>query len=98
MIFVRDILTFMGVKLVGPTPLMIDNEGMFKNIRNAVLSARNRYWAIWMNFTRECYENLITSVHLVHTDDEFADIFTKAFETLDPKYKKFRDYILNHHV
>jgi len=93
--FVRDILTFMGHPPSGPTPLIIDNDPMWKNIRNAVLSKYNRHWELWMSFVREAYAKLKVSVHLTGTDYEIADILTKALETNNPKYKKFRNTIMN---
>ena len=89
-IFVRYLLTFMGMKPTGPTPLLIDNDAMWKNIRNAVLSKRTRYWELWTGFVRSCYERLVLTVHLIKTDDEFADLFTKAFKAHGADFEKLK--------
>ena len=36
--FIRQILTFLEMTPKGPTPLLIDNEGMWFNVRNSGLS------------------------------------------------------------
>ena len=61
-IFVRNVLTFMGAKPAGPTPLLIDNEGMWFNVRNAGVSARTRHWELWQQFVREAYSKLTLTV------------------------------------
>ena len=94
-IFVRNVLHFMGVMLQCPTPLLIDNEGMWFNIRNSGVSGRTRHWQIWQYFARRCYQDQIISVHKVHTFDEVADILTKALPKSNPNYKRFRDFMMN---
>ena len=78
LIFVRNVLTFMGAKPAGPTPLIIDNEGMWFNVRNAGVSARTRHWEMWQLFVRTGYTNLKLTIHKVLTGSELADILTKA--------------------
>ena len=93
--FIRNVLTFLGLKPSGPTPLVIDNEGMWHNVRNAVTSARTRHFALWQQYVRQCYMGLKLTVHLVNTDDEYADILTKALAKSDPKFKLFRNSVMN---
>ena len=38
---------------------------------------------------RECYHRMIISVHKVDTDDEFADVLTKAIPKEDEKFGRF---------
>ena len=94
-IFVRHILAFMGSTINGPTPLMIDSEGMWFNVRNSGVSSRTRHWEIWQHFARRCHQDRIISVHKIHTFDEVADILTKALPKSDTNYKRFRDYMMN---
>ena len=94
-IFVRHVLQFMGAVIQCPTPLLIDNEGMWFNIRNSGVSSRTRHWQIWQYFARRCYQDQIISVHKVHTLDEVADILTKALPKSDPNYKRFRNFMMN---
>ena len=91
----RNILTFMWRAPSSPTPLIIDNEGMWFNIRNSCVSGRTRYWELWQHFCRECFEKLAMSIHLTDTETEVADILTKAMPKEDGNYKIFRNFMLN---
>lgn len=93
--FVRHILHFFDVKIDGPVPLLIDNEGMWFNVRNEGVSARTRYWELWMHFVREMYLKKLLCPYKVSTDDEVADIFTKAMMKGAGDYDKFAKYIMN---
>ena len=44
---------------------------------------------------RECYLRLLITIHLVSTAVEVADILTKALPKDDPRFKKFRDILMN---
>ena len=59
------------------------------------VSARTRHWELWQQFVRECYLRLLITIHLVSTTVEVADILTKALPKDDPRYKKFRDILMN---
>ena len=95
--FVRHILDFMKVRIKGTVPLLIDNEGMWFNVRNEGVSQRTRYWELWLHFVRELYLKFLLSPFKVDTQDERADIFTKAMTKGSADYTKFRDYIMNIH-
>ena len=93
--FVRNVLTFLGMKPTGPTPLIIDNEGMWHNVRNAVTSARTKHFELWQQFVRQSFTHLKLTVHLCKTTDERADLLTKAMGKDNASYKLFRDDIMN---
>ena len=94
--FVLHILDFFGVKVKGRVPLLIDNAGMWFNIRNEGVSGRTRYWDLWMHFTREMYQKGMLEPHKVDTTEERADIFTKAMSMKAiADYFKFRNDIMN---
>jgi hypothetical protein len=94
--FVLHILDFFGVRIVEPVPLLIDNAGMWFNIRNDGVSGRTRYWDLWMHFTREMYRKGMLEPHKVDTTEERADIFTKAMSMKAmADYFKFRNDIMN---
>ena len=44
---------------------------------------------------RECYHRMIISVHKVDTDDEVADVLTKAIAKEDEKFGRFCATLLN---
>jgi hypothetical protein len=94
--FVLHILDFFSVKVKGRVPLLIDNAGMWFNIRNEGVSGRTRYWDLWMHFTREMYQKGMLEPHKVDTTEERADIFTKAMSMKAiADYFKFRNDIMN---
>ena len=93
--FIRQILTFLKMTPNGPTPLLIDNEGMWFNVRNSGVTARTRHFESWQHFVRDAYENLVLTVHLIDTHSMIADILTKAMPKVLDYYKKFRDIIMD---
>ena len=95
LIFVRNILTFMWAPPNGPTPLIIDNEGMWFNVRNAGVSARTRHWEAWQQFVRDAYMNLKLSIHKTPTESELADGLTKPMPKETGLYRVIRDLLMN---
>ena len=75
--------------------LLIDNEGMWFNVRNSGVTARTWHFESWQHFVRDAYENLVLTVHLVDTHSMIADILTKAMPKVIDHYKKFRDIIMD---
>ena len=94
-IFVRNLLAFMEVPPTGPTPLLIDNQGMWFNVRNSGVSARTRHWEMWQQFVRKAYMDLKITVHEISGDDEAADILTKPMPKEPGMYRVYRDILLN---
>ena len=99
--FCRNIATFLGLQPSTPTPLIVDNEGMWFNVRNAVLSSRNKHWELWQHYLRKAYMDLSVTIHKTDTENEWADILTKVIPKVDPKtgkngkYFYFRNKIMN---
>jgi hypothetical protein len=93
--FIRAILSFLKVELRGPTPLMVDNEGMWHGIRNNVTSARTRYFELWQRFVQDCHARRRLSIHYCQTHEERADILTKAMPKEEGSFKRFRDETMN---
>ena len=76
--FVRAMMTLMGIPLFGPTLLGIDNEAMFKACNKEGTTSRTRYFERSTTFVKEMALRRFIELRLVSTDDEVADIFTKA--------------------
>ena len=94
-VFGRLILSFLDMTVEGPTPNLIDSKAMWFNVRNIGVSAATRHWELWELYVRECYHRMIISVHKVDTDDEFADVLTKAIPKEDEKFGRFCATLLN---
>ena len=75
--------------------MMIDNEGMWFNIRNEGVSQRTRWWDLWLHFCREMYLKLLLTPCKVDSEEERADIFTKAMTKASDDYFKFRNDLMN---
>ena len=78
-----------------PTPLLIDNEGMWFAVRNTGVSARTRWYEQWQHFVRDAYNLRILTVHFTETDNMVADMLTKALPKMVANFRKFRDFALN---
>ena len=93
--FVRHVIAFISESPRMPTPLLIDNSGMWFNIRNEVASRGNRHWDSWQHYTREAYLVMLLSAHKIDGDDEVADILTKALARSNENFDRFCRYIYN---
>ena len=93
--FARLVMQFLGMNVDTPTPLLVDNEPMWFNVRNDVVSSETQHWANWQRFVRECYLYKLIAPYKINTDDELADLLTKAIAREDEKFKRFRNALMN---
>ena len=93
--FTRAIMKFLKMNTTCPTPLLVDNEPMWFNVRNDVVSAETSHWGIWQRFVRQCYLELIIEAFKIDTDDELADLLTKAIPKENEKFMRFTKAIMN---
>ena len=93
--FVRKVLAFIGAPVEGPTMMLIDNEGMWFNVRNDAVSKLTRHWEIWQGFVRECYHNKVLEPMKIMDEDEMADVLSKALPTGKEKNIIFRKTCMN---
>ena len=76
--FYRALANFIGMPLFGPTLLLIDNEAMYKACNKEGTTARTRYFERSTTFVKEMAMRKFIDLRLVPTDEEVADVFTKA--------------------
>ncbi|GKC47749.1 putative ribonuclease H-like domain-containing protein [Tanacetum coccineum] len=62
------------------TKIYIDNESTICIVKNPVYHSKTKYIAIRHHFIRDAYEKKLIQVLKIHTDDNVADILTKAFD------------------
>ncbi|KAJ9553163.1 hypothetical protein OSB04_017208 [Centaurea solstitialis] len=62
------------------TPIYIDNNSALSIVNNPVKHSKTKHIEIKYHFIRDCNEKKIIQVLKVHTDDQYADVFTKAFD------------------
>ncbi|GJX26840.1 ribonuclease H-like domain-containing protein [Tanacetum coccineum] len=70
------------------TKMYIDNESTICIVKNPVYHSKTKHIAIRHHFIRDAYEKKLIQVLKIHTDDNVADLLTKAF---DLSLKGFRE-------
>ncbi|KAI3744740.1 hypothetical protein L1987_57831 [Smallanthus sonchifolius] len=68
-----------GLNFTG-TPLFIDNNATMSITNNPVKHSKTKHIEIRHHFIRDCAEKHLIELVKVHTDDNLADLFTKAFD------------------
>ncbi|KAI3775881.1 hypothetical protein L1987_45638 [Smallanthus sonchifolius] len=68
-----------GCQFLG-TPMLIDNNATMSITNNPVKHSKTKHIEIRYHFIRDCAEKRLIELVKVHTDDNFADLFTKAFD------------------
>ncbi|KAI3769035.1 hypothetical protein L6452_00131 [Arctium lappa] len=62
------------------TPIFIDNSSVISIVNNPVKHSKTKHIEIRYHFIRDYNEKKLIQVVKVHTDNQFADLFTKAFD------------------
>ncbi|GJZ79223.1 putative ribonuclease H-like domain-containing protein [Tanacetum coccineum] len=62
------------------TKIYIDNESTICIVKNPVYHSKTKHNAIRHHFIRDAYEKKLIQVLKIHTDDNVADLLTKAFD------------------
>ncbi|GJV30839.1 putative ribonuclease H-like domain-containing protein [Tanacetum coccineum] len=64
------------------TKIYIDNESTICIVKNPVFHSKTKHIKIRHNFIRDSYEKKLIQVIKIHTDQNVADLLTKAFDDL----------------
>ncbi|GJS93823.1 putative ribonuclease H-like domain-containing protein [Tanacetum coccineum] len=62
------------------TKIYIDNESTICIVKNPVFYSKTKHIEIRHHFIRDAYEKKLVQVLKIHTDDNVADLLTKAFD------------------
>ncbi|GJU92800.1 putative ribonuclease H-like domain-containing protein [Tanacetum coccineum] len=62
------------------TKIYIDNESTICIVKNLVFHSKTKHIEIRHHFIRDAYEKKLIQVFKIHTDDNVADLLTKAFD------------------
>ncbi|GJS78603.1 hypothetical protein Tco_0728484 [Tanacetum coccineum] len=62
------------------TKIYIDNESTICIVKNPVFHSKTKHIAIRHHFIRDAYEKKLIQVLKIHTDDNVANLLTKAFD------------------
>ncbi|GKC11994.1 hypothetical protein Tco_1008776 [Tanacetum coccineum] len=60
--------------------IYIDNESTICIVKNPMFHSKTKHIAIMHHFIRDAYEKKLIQVLKIHTDDNVADLLTKAFD------------------
>ncbi|GJU69612.1 hypothetical protein Tco_1255871 [Tanacetum coccineum] len=74
------------------TKIYIDNESTICIVKNPVYHSKTKHIAIRHHFIRDAYEKKLIQVLKIHTDDNVADLLTKAFD-VSRGLKEFRELL-----
>ena len=87
-IWLRRILEDMGEVQNDPTEIYCDSKSAIAMAKNAVYHSRTKHIAIKYHFLRETTANKEIELNYCKTEEQVADIFTKALPTA--KFKLLR--------
>ncbi|GJW92070.1 putative ribonuclease H-like domain-containing protein [Tanacetum coccineum] len=68
-----------GFNLIN-TRIYIDNESTMCSVKNPVFHSKTKHIEIRHHFIRDAYEKKLIQVLKIHTDNNVADLLTKAFD------------------
>jgi hypothetical protein len=76
-LFVKQILEYMAIRIKLPITVYVDNVGAIFLSNNATTNQRTKHIDVRYHFTRELIEAGIIKIIFVKTNDNKADIYTK---------------------
>ncbi|KAI3813701.1 hypothetical protein L1987_18432 [Smallanthus sonchifolius] len=62
------------------SPIFYDNEAALQIVKNPIQHSKTKHIDIRVHHIRDCFERKLMHLKQVSTDDNVADIFTKAFD------------------
>lgn len=87
--FFRELLSIFNVKFVKPIDIYEDNSGAIDIAKNGNSTKNSKYIEVHYHYIHECIINKIINIVKINTDDNVADIFTKALSR--KKFENFRN-------
>nr|GEW44006.1 hypothetical protein [Tanacetum cinerariifolium] len=75
---IQNLLLDYGFNIMN-TKIYIDNESTICIVKNPVFHSKTKHIEIWHHFIRDAYVKKLIQVLKIHTDDNVADLLTKAF-------------------
>ena len=78
LVWLRGLLSDLGVPLQNPTPLHVDNLSAIQIASNPVFHERTKHIEVDCHFIREKFQSGLISLPHVASHDQIADILTKS--------------------
>jgi len=86
LVWLRQLLSDLQCQCIEATPLMIDNQSAIKLVKNPELHNRTKHIDIHFYFIRDKYKENVLSVNYVRSEEQCADVYTKALTKERFKY------------
>ncbi|GJZ43793.1 putative ribonuclease H-like domain-containing protein [Tanacetum coccineum] len=80
------------------TKIFIDNQSTICIVKNPVFHQRTKHIEIRHHFIRDANEKKLIQVLKIHTDDNVADLLTKAFDGPSDDYHHVLDFLKASHI
>lgn len=90
-IWLRNVLTELTGNQIGPVVIYIDNKSAIDLAKNSVFHGRSKHIDVRYHFIRECIERGEVVIKHVSSDNQKADILTKALVAV--KFERMRDLL-----
>lgn len=90
-IWLTQLLSDLDERCNRPVELYLDNQSAIRLIKNPEMHTRAKHISVRYHFIRELYEKGDINVTYVNTNDQEADIFTKALHR--DKFQKLRHFL-----
>lgn len=87
-IWLRRLFHSIGYTQTAPTPLFGDNQSAIRLVKNPEYHKRTKHIDIQYHFIREKFEHGEIDISYISTDQQLADIMTKALPR--DKFERFR--------
>ena len=92
--WVASLVTFLKPEAKLPAALIYeDNDACRSMVQSSQISGRNKHFELKQHFVRECYRKKIVKLLRMPTNQQIADIFTKALAR--PAFEAHRSKLLN---
>lgn len=90
-VWLRKILSDLKIEQVNLTPLLVDNKAAIAIIKNLVMHEKSKHFKLKYHAIRQLVQEKEIEVLFCPTDEQVADIFTKALAA--PVFEKLRDML-----
>ncbi|GKB58208.1 hypothetical protein Tco_0914394 [Tanacetum coccineum] len=80
------------------TKIHVENESAICVVKNLVYHSKLKHIKIRHHFIRDCYEKRLTEMVKIHTDNNIADLLTKAFDVKQSSMVGFEENVEFHQI
>jgi hypothetical protein len=84
-IYVRNLLEFLGLGVAEPTTIFIDNEAAIELCKTLKTNQKSKHIQLRINYLRECINQRLISLEWIPSEDNVADGLTKPLHWIKMK-------------